>query len=71
MKKKLEKGQVWLCFDQCEVHGFTAISINGNNGGTRITSGKCCGAWKTIRRWKMDGKKLSDAVKSAVDVEMT
>lgn len=31
----------------CPVHGYYAIAFDDR----RITSSKCCGSWKTVRRW--------------------
>jgi hypothetical protein len=44
----------YLCIDFCPEHKFYAISIEDCDGGKRITPSKCCGRWRTIKRWVID-----------------
>ena len=46
-----EKPKYWLAFNRCSTHGFEMISIDDDNGGLRVFGGKCCGSWKTAKRW--------------------
>jgi hypothetical protein len=42
-----------LCYCQCPDHGFACISIDDDSGGTRVTGGKCCGRWITVKEFPM------------------
>jgi len=44
----------YLCIDKCPSHGYMAVSIENEFGGTRLTSSKCCGQWQTLHRWPID-----------------
>ena len=47
-----------LVINRCPEHGFYAISLDCERGGTRITHGKCCGRWETVKSWDLDAKQL-------------
>lgn len=51
---------------QCPIHtDFFALAIEENGCCTRITPGKCCGRWDTVRSWrlnKIDTTALVDAI---------
>ena len=53
-----------LAVNRCPIHPeFWAISVDDQSGGTRITSGKCCGRWTVVRAWKMTATQLRDAAR--------
>lgn len=55
-------GTVWLALLECKRHGFKAISIEDKDGhGYRITPGKCCGSWQTMKRWKVTAEDMREA----------
>lgn len=37
----------------CDRHGFYAVEIGDDSGGTRITPSKCCGSWRRIKSWSL------------------
>lgn len=43
---------------KCATHGFYAISVEREGHGHRLTSGKCCGTWSTLRSWEVDSQTL-------------
>ena len=47
---------------QCPVHRYMCVAIND----TRVTPGKCCGQWMTVRRWKTDGRSFTADVRNAI-----
>lgn len=54
----------WLSHDRCPIHHYEAISLNTsddgeNQGGLRLTRGKCCGRWESLKRWKIDPWQLA------------
>lgn len=61
MTKPTEKKVVTLSIDRCP-HGMKAISVNlRGEHGHRLTSGKCCGRWDTVKEWPMSKKNLLEA----------
>lgn len=38
---------------RCPQHGYYAVSIDEEGGGTRITPIKCCGSWREIKSWPL------------------
>ncbi len=65
---KLQQGGMVKCslsIDRCPSHGRYAISLNDEHGGTRLTSGKCCGLWRTIHEWEMEANELQDLIQEA------
>lgn len=37
-----------------------SISLDANGGGTRITTGKCCGRWEVVQDWELDANTCND-----------
>lgn len=57
-----------LCILHCAKHDVYAISVESKNGGIRVTPNKCCGAWHTVREFKLSPAawdELSKAAESA------
>jgi len=54
---------VYLSIDRCPRHSFMAVSINDGNGGSRLTAGKCCGSWSSIKSWSLTAKGIDEIVK--------
>src|SRR5512139_489746 len=42
-------------------HGLECVAVND----LRITSGKCCGSWRCVRRWTVDESDLLEDLKRA------
>ena len=59
-----EKPKYWLAFNRCSTHGFEMISIDDDNGGLRVFGGKCCGSWKTAKRWPIDLRAANECAES-------
>ena len=57
--KKLNPGEVWLEILECPDHGFLGVSVSGNDLGRRITPSKCCGRFRTKKRWRFVADELS------------
>lgn len=59
--------RVYLEFMRCPVHeGFSCIALSEEgddacSGGHRLTAGKCCGQWRTVKKFQMDDWELADA----------
>jgi hypothetical protein len=48
---------------RCPRHAkFWAVTVNDY----RITPSKCCGAWSSVVRWKIDGRSLAAALRQAL-----
>lgn len=48
---------------RCPRHAkFWAIAVND----LRITPSKCCGAWSSVARWKIDGRSFVADLRHAV-----
>lgn len=65
-----ERNRPNLSIDKCPVHGYWAISINeeavdGSGIGTRVTPGKCCGMWSSVRNWKLSSAEWEALEKEA------
>lgn len=65
---------VTLSYLRCPVHGFHAFSvgrptslgkIDPDEGGTRVTDGKCCGQWTTIYERIVDADTLVKEIEAA------
>lgn len=48
-----EERPLILSIDRCPAHGYWAISVGDEHGGTRLTPGKCCGRWEGVRSWRL------------------
>ena len=49
-------------------HGVTALMLldeDGSGSGTRLTGAKCCGSWRTVRKFPIDGRAMR-ALKEAI-----
>lgn len=46
---------------KCPAHGFMCVCIND----LRITHGKCCGSWQTVREWTTTAERLAVDLKRA------
>lgn len=43
-----------LSINRCPRHPeFWSVSIDDENGGVRLTPGKCCGQWNTVKEWPL------------------
>lgn len=51
-----------LSIDRCPHHGWWAICISDDIGGTRLTPSKCCGRWDTVKAWPLDARMCRDAI---------
>lgn len=57
-----------LCINQCPVHSaYWCVSIDDLSGGDRVTSGKCCGRWKTIKEFGMSSTEWERLAKLATE----
>jgi len=54
---------VKLCINRCPAHGCWSVSVDSDHGGTRITSGKCCGRWDEVKSWPMTSAALHEAAR--------
>jgi hypothetical protein len=68
--------KAWLSICRCPVHsgvesrgkskgrltGFWSISVDTENGGTRLTRGKCCGRWEQVWSTPLDAQMIADIV---------
>jgi hypothetical protein len=55
-----------LAINRCPVHrDYMSISIDDENGGTRVTPDKCCGQWRTIRDWSLPAYLWESLIKEA------
>ncbi len=43
-----------LAIYRCSTHGYWAIVVDDENGGTRVTGSKCCGSWHLVHSFHMD-----------------
>ena len=43
-------------------HGISAFAIGGDDGSTRLTSGKCCKVWDTIEEIPVSIRDLRETV---------
>lgn len=52
-----------LAINQCPQHpSFWSVSIDDDNGGTRLTPGKCCGRWRVVKEWAVTPKDIAEMV---------
>ena len=49
-----------LSIDKCPIHGYWAVSVNEESFGRRVTPGKCCGRWDTVRQWKLSKREWKE-----------
>jgi hypothetical protein len=52
----------FLAYNRCPLHGFESISLDNDDGGTRLTRGKCCGRWDVVIKFPMSTRSLNDAI---------
>jgi hypothetical protein len=61
----------FLTINRCPSHGgYWSVGIDlictDNTGiGTRLTPSKCCGAWDTVRKWKLSSEDWDQIIKEA------
>ena len=55
-----------LSIDKCP-HGTYAIAVNDDSGGTRLTTGKCCGRWDLMKQWLMTPEQLRTAANTLLE----
>ena len=55
-----------LSIDRCP-HGTYAIAVNDDIGGTRLTTGKCCGRWDVVKNYDMTPKKLREVAATLIN----
>lgn len=55
----------FLSINVCSRHGVYSISVDGDNGGTRVTPSKCCGSWSTVKEWKLSERNWLDLASEA------
>jgi hypothetical protein len=54
-----EQQMIKLTINKCN-HGTFAISLDDENGGTRLTPSKCCGSWKEVQAWELSAEDCRD-----------
>ena len=55
-----------LSINRCPIHqGYWSISIDDDSGGTRLTDGKCCGQWRTVKAWVLSADDWQTVIKEA------
>lgn len=65
-----EAARVVFTFEKCP-HGFKALALSdGEGGGTRLTSGKCCGTWTTVESFVVDGEDVIEEVTAQMDANV-
>jgi hypothetical protein len=67
-----ERKYVTLC--RCPVHssivdgrlmGYWSLCLDDEDGtGTRLTRGKCCGRWETVKRWPLDQVNIDELIEA-------
>jgi hypothetical protein len=60
-----EEGVMKLVINRCNRHNFWSVSIEDEDGGTRITPGKCCGSWSTVKEFNLSASDWRDIEKEA------
>lgn len=67
--------RIYLTLNECKEHKMQSISLDEHKGdfrgGTRLTSGKCCGRWTETNRWPMNAdalQRMADECESAIAV---
>jgi hypothetical protein len=61
------KMSVILSINKCPAHGYWSISIGDEHGSVRLTEGKCCGRWDTVREWRYDETQASRLLSDVTD----
>lgn len=64
------KAKRYLTVARCPTHGWMAVSIDDDGGGVRVTPGKCCGRWDTVKRWSLSAREwreLAEACEHAAE----
>lgn len=56
---------MYLIINRCKRHGYYCIEFGDDNGGTRMTPGKCCGSWTEIKRWKLSPRQWDEIINEA------
>lgn len=59
-----------LTLNECP-HGVRSISLDDWAGGTRLTTGKCCGRWDEVQTWSMSPDDLREAARLFEDAADT
>lgn len=50
-----------LCINQCpDCRKNWSISVDDDEGGRRVTPGKCCGRWKEKKSWPLDTEMIQE-----------
>jgi hypothetical protein len=50
-----------LVINRCPRHGeFWCVSLDNDTGGQRLTRGKCCGSWSTVKGWPLSVVELRE-----------
>lgn len=62
--------KLMLSFNRCPSHGYESISVDaiekdGSGSGLRLTDGKCCGRFDTVRSFPVTVATLKDALEFA------
>jgi hypothetical protein len=53
---------VKLAINRCPSHGYWSVSLDSEGHGLRLTPGKCCGRWDTVKAWNVDPQKLIEDI---------
>jgi hypothetical protein len=56
-----------LSINRCPLHGYWAVCIGRSYGSTRLTPGKCCGRWDTVREWEFDEAEAARLISAVAD----
>ena len=59
-----------LVINRCARHNFFSVSIDNEDGGTRITPSKCCGSWDTVKEWQLSAAQWREIAKLASDASV-
>lgn len=51
-----------LAYNKCP-HGIGMISLDDEDGGTKLTNSRCCGRWTTVKSFTMDKDDLLASIK--------
>jgi hypothetical protein len=51
----------YITISQCPRHSTVlAITFDSETGGMRVTSDKCCGEWRVVKRWPLIDERIAD-----------
>ena len=56
-----------ICIMQCSKHRYWGISIDDENGGSRITPSKCCGSWSNVKSWELSEREWLEIAEQATE----